>query len=175
MGGNALEAAIATSGVIEGVLNGEQYSFTVPVTALDTELVCAAYGQRRDTWYDHTMTFKSDKIAAGASAPAAAASAEGQQVEVTMIGGTGRVTIGSPAKLSVVDGVNHAEIVWSSSNYIYMLVDGVKYEPVNEEGNSTFVIPVELDTDMTVVGCTVAMSAPREIEYTLRFDSSTIK
>ena len=63
-----------------------------------------------------------------------------------------------------------ATIVWSSPNYDYMLVDGEKYLPTNTEGNSTFEIPVTaLDTPLDVVGDTVAMSTPHEIEYTLTF------
>ena len=51
-----------------------------------------------------------------------------------------------------------------------MLVDGEKYLPTNTEGNSTFEIPVAaLDTPLDVVGDTVAMSTPHEIEYTLTF------
>ncbi|MFR6378865.1 MAG: hypothetical protein ACLUNZ_02580 [Evtepia sp.] len=36
-----------------------------------------------------------------------------------------------------------ATIEWSSSNYDYMKVDDVQYDPVNTEGNSTFEIPVQ--------------------------------
>lgn len=35
------------------------YTFDLPVSALDEELTIAAFGQRRDTWYDHTITFAS--------------------------------------------------------------------------------------------------------------------
>lgn len=35
------------------------YTFDVPVPALDEELTIAAFGQRRDTWYDHTIAFAS--------------------------------------------------------------------------------------------------------------------
>ena len=34
-----------------------KYTFDFPVTALDEELTIAAFGQRRDTWYDHTIVF----------------------------------------------------------------------------------------------------------------------
>ena len=54
-----------------------------------------------------------------------------------------------------------------------MLVDGQKYMPVNTEGNSVFEIPVVLDAPMQVIGDTVAMSTPHEIEYTLTFHSAT--
>lgn len=57
-----------------------------------------------------------------------------------------------------------------------MIVDGEKYEPVNKDGNSTFEIPVTVfDAEMEVTADTVAMSTPHEIDYTLNFDSSSMK
>ena len=54
--------------------------------------------------------------------------------------------------------------------------DGEKYLPTNTEGNSTFEIPVAaLDTALNVTADTVAMSTPHEIEYTLTFDSASLK
>ena len=74
------------------------------------------------------------------------------------------------------DGKMPATIVWSSPNYDYMIVDGEKYLPTNTEGNSTFEIPVSaLDTALDVTADTVAMSTPHEIEYTLTFDSASLK
>ena len=65
---------------------------------------------------------------------------------------------------------------WSSPYYDYMLIGDEKYEPVNEDGNSVFEIPVDgFDYPMEVVADTVAMSTPHEIEYTLQFDSASIK
>ena len=52
----------------------------------------------------------------------------------------------------------------------YMLVDGQRYDVLTIEGGSTFEIPVRaLDTPLTVIGDTTAMSTPHEIEYTLTF------
>ena len=54
--------------------------------------------------------------------------------------------------------------------------DGEKYLPVNTEGNSQFEIPVKyFDKPMDVIADTTAMSEPHEIEYTLTFDSASIK
>lgn len=70
----------------------------------------------------------------------------------------------------IKDGKITATVVWSSPNYDYMLVDGTKYLNENKGGNSTFTIPVSgFDCDIAVVGDTVAMSTPHEIEYTLNF------
>ena len=97
-------------------------------------------------------------------------------VEVTMEGGSGRASIQSPTELTIENGQAQAEIVWSSSHYDYMMVDGEKYLPVNTEGNSTFEIPVSVfDEPMTVIGDTTAMSVPHEVEYTLTFASDSIR
>lgn len=97
-------------------------------------------------------------------------------IEVTLSGGTGRAYIHSPAKLEIKNGVMTAEIVWSSSSYDYMEIDGREYYPVSSEKNSTFMIEIpELDTDIPVLAETLAMSEPHLIEYTLKFDSATIK
>lgn len=98
-------------------------------------------------------------------------------VEVTMTGGTGRASIDSPTSIRIEDGEATATILWSSSNYDYMIVDGEKYLNTSEAGKpSVFEIPVRaLDEDITVIGDTTAMSVPHEIEYNLNFDSSTMK
>ena len=56
--GSAEEAQNATEGVYDYYLNDRgKYTFDIPVEALNKELSIAAYGQRRDKWYDHTITF----------------------------------------------------------------------------------------------------------------------
>lgn len=96
-------------------------------------------------------------------------------IEVSLIGGTGRATVESPAKVVIENGEATATIVWSSPFYEYMLIGETQYDPVQEDGNSTFVIPIVLDEDMAVSASTIAMSQPHLIEYTLHFDSSTLK
>lgn len=101
-------------------------------------------------------------------------------VDVTMEGGSGRATIDSPAVLIKKGGDYFANIVWSSSNYDYMIVDDVRYEIaddlVKEDGHSVFQIPVlKWEEPFSVVADTVAMSTPHEIEYTLTFYESSIR
>lgn len=57
--GTAEEAAAADDAEIyDYYLNDEGlYTFDLPVAALDEELPIAAFGHRRDTWYDHLITF----------------------------------------------------------------------------------------------------------------------
>ena len=145
-------------------LSDEVYGFDIPVEALDEDFQLAILGAK-GKWYDHTVRV------ANAQPAAAEAPADGTYTcDVTLEGGSGRATVESPAALTVADGRMTATIVWSSPNYDYMLVDGEKYLPTNTEGNSTFEIPVTaLDTPLDVVGDTVAMSTPHEIEYTLTF------
>lgn len=97
------------------------------------------------------------------------------EISVSLEGGSGRASIDSPAVLIVKEGRASARIVWSSPNYDYMIVGEERYEPVNEEGNSEFEIPVlAFDEPVTVIADTTAMSVPHEIQYTLTFDSDSI-
>lgn len=95
-------------------------------------------------------------------------------VDVTLTGGTGRASIQSPAEISVKDGEIAATIVWSSSNYDRMTVDGINYYPTSIENGSVFTIPIRLDEEMPVTAETLAMSQPHEIEYILYFDGSCL-
>ena len=98
------------------------------------------------------------------------------KIAVTMTGGSGRASIESPADMTVRNGHATAQIRWSSPNYDYMVVDGLLYEPVNEDGNSVFEIPVtKFDGDMKVIADTTAMSRPYEIEYSLDFDTDQVE
>jgi len=96
-------------------------------------------------------------------------------VAVALSGGSGRASVESPASITVQGDKMTATIVWSSPFYEYMLIDGIQYDPIQTEGNSTFEIPIILDEDMAVSASTIAMSEPHLVEYTLHFDSSTIK
>lgn len=97
------------------------------------------------------------------------------QIDVSLSGGSGRASVESPASVTIEGEAVTATIIWSSPHYEYMLVDGGRYEPIQEEGNSTFQIPVALDTELEVSASTTAMSEPHLVDYTLYFDSSTLK
>ena len=160
------------------------HHFTVPVEALDKELDCAAFSKKKEKWYDRVLVFRADSLPADALTDAAQVTAESlgladgcYTVEVSMEGGSGRVSVESPAKLVVKDQKAVAEVVWSSPNYDYMKVGEEKFLPVNQGGEtSVFEIPVMVfDRKMAVAADTTAMSTPHEIEYTLLFDSASIK
>ena len=158
------------------------HTYTVPVEALDAGVPCAAFSKNKEKWYDRTLVFRADSLPADAFAEGIVTTAEdlsladgAYQVDVTLEGGSGRASVESPARMTVENGKVTATIVWSSSNYDYMKVDGVRYDAVIENDRSVFTIPVTcFDWKMAVVADTIAMSQPHEIDYALRFDSASI-
>ena len=165
-------------------MTDEVYGFDVPVPALGTEFDLALIG-KKGKWYDHKATV-SDPVpmedgAQGESGDAKGKHADALQdgtycVDLTFEGGSGKAEILSPAILTVADGKMTATLQWNSPNYDYMVVDGEKYLPIRTEGGSVFELPVSgLDEPMDVIGDTVAMSRPHEVEYTLTFQSGTIQ
>lgn len=97
-------------------------------------------------------------------------------VQVDLEGGSGKAGVVSPTILIVRDGRAFTQLQWSSSNYDYMVVDGEKYLPINEEGmNSVFEIPIPaMDEAVQVIADTTAMGTPHEVEYTLVFYADSI-
>ena len=154
----------------------EVYGFDVPVPVIGEEFDLALIGTK-GKWYDHKVKV-SDPVAEGAADTFDLSAVEdgSYTIELTMEGGSGRASIQSPAQLAIADGAATAILEWSSPNYNYMLVNGEKYLPVNTEGNSVFEVPVEaLDAPLTMIGDTVAMSTPHEVEYTVTFHSDTLE
>lgn len=148
------------------------YGFDIPVPYLNEDFDLALVG-KKGKWYDHKVSV-SDPIYVGPLADPAIE--DGKWLcDVTLKGGSGKASVESPAILTVKDGVITAELVWSSKNYEYMLIDEVQYDKINSEGNSTFEIPVSLDTEMEISALTVAMSQPHLVDYTLYFDSGSLR
>ena len=148
----------------------------IPVPALDTEFDLALIG-KKGVWYDHKVSVSNPEPleSAGKTAQDLGLADGSYTAEVAFSGGSGKSHIASPVTLTVKDGAVTATVVWSSSNYDYMVVDGEHYDVLTTEPGSTFEIPVAaFDTDLTVIGDTTAMSTPHEIEYTLNFASATL-
>lgn len=102
------------------------------------------------------------------SGDGAGAFADGTYVpDFTYEGGTGKVTISCP-KLVMKDGKGTATIVFSSTKYTYVLVDGERYDNENPGGESTFTIPVNVNAPTEISAETVAMSEAHLVDYTLR-------
>lgn len=155
----------------------EVYGFDIPVPYLDREFDLALIG-KKGKWYDHKVSVSeaTPLEAEGKSVEELKLEDGSYTVDVVLEGGSGKATVESPAALEIRDGKASAVLVWSSPNYDYMLVDGEKYERTNTEGNSAFEIPVlGFDCQMPVIADTVAMSTPHEIEYTLQFDSASVR
>ena len=84
-------------------------------------------------------------------------------------GGTGKVSI-TCSKVTVTGGQAYATITFSSPHYQYVKANGNVYYPSAKTGSSTsFVIPVELNKNNSVVGMTTAMSTAHEIKYTILY------
>lgn len=173
-GAQLLEPTIDTVTYSDGI-SEEVYGFDIPVPALEDEFDVALIG-KKGKWYDHKVSVSDPQKIEGKTVADLALEDGEYTIEVTLAGGSGKSTIDSPASIEIEGEKATATIVWSSPNYDYMLVDGERYEPVNEEGNSVFEIPVTVfDAEMDVTADTTAMSTPHEVEYTLRFDSASLK
>lgn len=160
-----------------------EHTYTVPVEALDAATSCSAFSKKKEKWYDRILVFRADSLSAEAFVEGVITTVSDLNLEdgeytvnVTLEGGSGKVSVESLAKLSVKEGNAFATIVWNSKNYDHMLVNDEKYDNENAGGNSTFTIPVTgFDYKMPVVGDTTAMSTPHEIEYTLYFEADSIQ
>ena len=187
--GTAEEAAAAdASEYIEAGENAEgKNTFLFPVEAMDFGVPCAAFSKNKEMWYDRTLVFRADSLPLSAFRDGEVLTPSGLDlndgeytVEVVLSGGSGRASVQSPVRLTLknsrsAEAEMTAELVWSSANYDYMLVDGEKYLPEIVDGHSVFRIPVTcFDRNMAVIADTTAMSQAHEIEYSLRFDSSSL-
>ncbi len=158
----------------------EVYGFDVPVPVIGEEFDLALIGTK-GKWYDHKVKVSEPVVedsqeAANGSFDMSTLADGSYTIELTMEGGSGRASIQSPAQITAAGGAVTATLEWSSPNYDYMLVNGEKYLPVNTEGNSVFEVPVEaLDAPLAMIGDTVAMSTPHEVEYTVTFHSDTLQ
>lgn len=160
-----------------------EYIFNVPVEALNKEIACAAFSKKKELWYDRILVFRADSISADAYSSGTINTAETlgledgkYTAEISLSGGSGRASIESPAEITIENGQAKAKIIWSSKNYDYMLVEGEKYLPLEDEENSVFIIPVSgFDFSIPVSADTTAMSTPHEIQYNILIDSSSVK
>ena len=156
-------------------LTEEVYGFDVPVPALEEEFDLALVGTK-GKWYDHKVSVSNLEPVEAETTQIDEIKDGSYSIDLTFEGGSGKAEILSPVTITVSNKTVTATVEWNSPNYDYMIVDGEKYLPINTEGDSVFEIPVQtFDKPITVIGDTVAMSKPHEIEYTLTFHSDTIK
>lgn len=178
--------------------------FDVPVPAIGQDFDLALIG-KKGKWYDHkvsvsdlvegnevpgypeqseeadTATSVSDSGADTVEGAGSAASADSLEdgtytAEVMLSGGSGRASVASPATIIVSDGKLYAQVQFSSAYYDYAIVEGKRYEADTTSGYSVFEVPISgFDQKVAITADTTAMSKPHEIDYTLNFDSSTLK
>lgn len=182
--GTAEEAAAAdeSAWIPAGESPDGKNTFVLPLEALNQDVLCAAFSKNKQLWYDRTLWFSAESLPAEAFQEGFFATAESLGIpdgsytaEVTLSGGSGRSSVASPARIEVKDGKAEAEIIWSSANYDYMIVDGEKFLAEIVDGHSVFRIPVPyFDRAFSAPADTTAMSTPHEIEYTLKFDLKSV-
>lgn len=160
------------------------YTYTVPVAALNTKLECTGFSKRKEKWYDHQIIFRAETLPKEAFLTEPIKKEQEEidvddgtyQIDVTLSGGSGRASVHSPAVLIVEKKKAVALIEWSSPYYDYMVVDGQKFLPVNQEEYSVFEIPVTaFDQEIPVTADTTAMGNPHEVEYCLFFHRSSVE
>ena len=225
--GTSVEAALADSSKwINYVEENGMYTYTIPVSLLDTGISVAAFSHRKQLWYDRTLTFASagmknldsndstngntnnngnnnntgnntnqnnssgtgnnsggtgtnqtpdkeskyeaDLNGGTARVNSATTLADGVYTpdKFSWSGGTGKVSI-SCTKITVTGGQAYATIVFSSGSYGYVKANGNTYYPTATGSTSTFVIPVELNKNNTIIGMTTKMSTAHEISYSI--------
>lgn len=180
--GEEAVAAEESSYIFYSETEDGKHTYEVPVEALDYGISCAAYSKNREKWYDRTLVFSSSLLPLSAFKEQKWTTVEElelengvYEVDVKLEGGSGKTQLESPAELYVEDGLVMAKIVFQSSNYDYVIVDGEKSFLLDEEGNSSFMIPViGLDYAIPIIADSIALGTPREIEYTITFDSASI-
>ena len=143
-------------------MSEEVNAFDIPVEEIGTEFDLAIIGTK-GKWYDH-------KVSVTCPAPRICELEDGEyMVNAELSGGTGKASIASPAELRADMGGAVLRVEWKSPNYDYMIVDGIRYEPVEVGEHSVFEIPVlAMGEEFAVIADTTAMSTPHEIEYTIK-------
>ena len=160
-----------------------KHTFTVPVEALDKGIACAAFSKNKEKWYDRTLVFQSADLPDDAFLEGMVKTidslelADGTyQIDVVLGSEKGKAQVDSPAVLTIADGKAMATIVFSNGKYDYVILDGEKYEAVEDTEKATFEIPVNtLDRKVPITADSTVMIPSTEIEYTLTFGSTSVK
>lgn len=165
----------------EDGITEEVFSFDVPVNVIDEEFDLALIG-KKEKWYDHKVSIsnpeplETEQQGDTESEDGSKTAAIGTTIEVSLEGGTGKVYLISPTAIQEAEDGYLVTLEWSSKHYDYMIVEGEKYLPVSVDEHSIFEIPVKsIEEPLSVIADTVAMSTPHEIEYTITFNSNSMK
>ena len=176
-----LYAGTAEAAAENGPTEGEA-AFSLPLEALDEPAALSVYVEKKGAWFDvgvsvPASSLPAEAFAGGLVTAASLGLADGEYTAaLTLSGGSGKAKVKSPARVTVESGALTLEVAWGSSNYDYMVVDGVRYEPETTQGGSLYRIPFPcFDREVAVQADTTAMSTPHLIDYTLRLDSATLQ
>ena len=179
--GTAEEAAAAPAeDLIPLTVEGEDYTFALPVPALNTGVDCAAFSVKKQLWYPRTLLFRADSLPDAAWRDAQIVTAQSLNladgeylVDVSLVGG--RASVESPARMAVEGGACRATLVFSTSKIDYVLMDGEKYLPEPVEGGAAFTVPVAaFDRGLSLIVDSTAIQPAVEVPYTVTFDSASI-
>ncbi len=120
-----------------------------PLEALDVGTDCAAFSRKKEQWYPRTLVFHSDRLPADAYAEPAGTAvedldlADGSYEAELSLEGEGRLQLISPMQLELIDGKAQGLLVFDSTKYDYIVIDGVRYDAEEGEERSSFLIPVK--------------------------------
>lgn len=95
--------------------------------------------------------------------------------EVRMSGEEGIGQIQTPTSLYVKDQKATVVLVWDSSEYNYMTVDGEKISPKSRDDGSIFWIPVTAWDEEMPLTVSKGFDSPTELSCSLYVDTATIK
>ena len=112
-GAALIEPVVDTVNYPDGTVE-KAHGFDIPVPHLKKEFNCALVG-KKGKWYDHKVSV---------SNPIPTVKDGSYTAQVSLSGGTGRAAVGSPAEITVENGMIWATVVWSSPNYDCMVVEG---------------------------------------------------
>ncbi|SFG75276.1 ABC transporter substrate-binding protein [Oribacterium sp. WCC10] len=84
----------------------------------------------------------------------------------TWSGGSGKINI-SCDNVYISGGDAIATLTFSSPKYEYVRIGDDKIYGEHTDNSSIFQVPVDLDKEMELIGCTTAMSTPHEISYSV--------
>lgn len=146
-----------------------------PLEKLGVGVPCAAFSRKKEQWYPRTLVFQPAMLPASAfsglqgSRPEDLSLEDGSWEAEVSLEGKGRLKLISPMELEVKDGEAEGLLVFDSSNYDYIIIDGVRYDALEGEEKSSFRIPVAVfDTAIPMTVDSVAIKGMQvEQDYLL--------
>ena len=156
--------------------------FELPVDALDTAYICAAYSARKEVWYPRTLVFRADSLPLEAVKPECLVTAvslglaDGSYMSETALTGQGKASVATPSEIEVSDGVCTARIVFGTSKIDYIKLAGETFYPVSTENGAMFDIPViAFDRGIALIVDSTAITPATEVPYTIIFSSEGLQ